>query len=151
MKRKAHARVVPQLEFLEPREAPSASPWLLETFNSISLGSLPGGWSQWSSSGTGAFGVISTTTANGTRDLAVSASTSGLTARAWVNSLVPADAQVSAMVYLNSLIPAEVFLRGTGLNTAVPNFYAVSVTRGLQVPFGGRLTCCSGSEPSVSM
>ena len=72
MKRKAPASVVPQLEFLEPRQAPSASPWLLETFNSIALGSLPGGWSQWSSSGTGAFGVISTSTANGMR-LAISA------------------------------------------------------------------------------
>ena len=37
------------------------------------------------------------------------------------------------MIYLNTLIPAQVFLRGTGLNTSAPSFYAVAVTRGLQV------------------
>src|SRR5262249_37352418 len=102
-------------------------------FNSTALGTLPSSWSQWSSSGTSAFSVISDPAVNSTRDLAVSASTSNLTARAWVNALVPADTEVSALVYLNSLIPAQAFLRGTGLNTSTPSFYAVSVTRGLQV------------------
>jgi hypothetical protein len=105
----------------------------METFNSTALGSLPAGWSQWSNSGTAAFSVVSNVTINGTRDLEVNAPTSNLSARAWVNSLVPADTEVGATIYLNSLIPAQVFLRGSGLNTSVPSFYAVSVTRGLQV------------------
>src|SRR6266849_920486 len=133
MKRKFSASIVPRLELLEPREAPSASPWLMESFNYTPLGKLPSGWSQWSSSGSNAFGVVSTTTANGIRDLAVNSSTSSLTARAWVNTLVPADTEASAMVYLNTLIPAQVFIRGTGLNSAYPNYYAVAVARGLQV------------------
>src|SRR5216684_2975661 len=133
MKRKPTRRVIPHLELLEPRESPSASPWLSETFNSTPLGKIPSNWSQWSSTGAAAFQVISTSTSMGTRDLAVSASTSDLAARAWVSSLVPADTTVSAAIYLNTLIPAQVFVRGTGLNTSTPNFYAVSVTRGLQV------------------
>jgi hypothetical protein len=69
----------------------------------------------------------------GIRDLAVSTSNAGLTARAWLDSLVPANTTVSANIYLNTLIPAQVFLRGSGLNTSSPDYYAVSVTRGLQI------------------
>jgi hypothetical protein len=43
------------------------------------------------------------------------------------------DLQVTAAVYLNSLIPAQVFARGTALESAAPSYYAVSLTRGLQV------------------
>jgi hypothetical protein len=50
-----------------------------------------------------------------------------------VDTLTPGDVQVSAAIYLNSLIPAQVFMRGTGLNTTTPNYYALSVTRGLQL------------------
>jgi hypothetical protein len=69
----------------------------------------------------------------GIRDLAVSTSNAGLTARAWLDSLVPANTTVSANIYLNTLIPAQVFLRGSGLNTSFPDYYAVSVTRGVQI------------------
>ena len=34
---------------------------------------------------------------------------------------------------VNSLIPAQVFARGTNLSGPAPSYYAVSVTRGLQV------------------
>ncbi len=122
-----------QLEALEPRKAPSASPWLVENFDSTSLGSLPWDWSQWSSSGYQAFRVGSDPTGSGGHDLAASASISNLTSRAWANTLTPADVQVSANVYVDSLIPAQVLLRGTGLNTATPIYYALSVTRGLQL------------------
>jgi hypothetical protein len=122
-----------QLEALESREAPSASPWLVENFDSTSLGSLPWGWSQWSSSGYQAFRVGSNPTVSGGHDLAASASISNLTSRAWTNTLAPADVQVSANIYLDSLSPAQVVLRGTGLNSATSTYYALSVTRGLQL------------------
>jgi hypothetical protein len=130
---KKKASIVPRLELLESREAPSASPWLVETFNSTPLGRIPSNWSQWSSTGAAAFQVISTSTSMGIRDLAVSTPTASLNARSWLNTLVPANTEVSAAIYLNTLIPAQVFLRGAGLNTSSPSFYAVSVTRGLQV------------------
>src|SRR5262245_13912131 len=116
MKRKLASRMLPRLESLELWMAPSASPWLNETFNSTLLGKIPTSESQSSSTGAAAFGVISTSTTMGIRDLAVNTSTSALAARDWVTTLVPADTQVSANIYLNTLIPAQVFLRGTGLN-----------------------------------
>jgi hypothetical protein len=131
MKTKARTTVIPCLEVLEPRQAPSTSPWLVQTFDGTPLGHLPAGWSQWSNSGAAAFSVVSEV--GGTRDLAANASTSTLSARTWVNTLPPVDVEASVNIYLNSLIPAEVLVRGSNLNTAVPTFYAVAVTRGLQV------------------
>src|SRR5206468_11278997 len=45
----------------------------------------------------------------------------------------PADVQVGAAVYLNSLIPAQLLARGTNLNTAAPTYYALALTRGLNL------------------
>src|SRR5947199_32198 len=45
----------------------------------------------------------------------------------------PADVEVTAAVQLNSLIPAQVLARGSGLNTATPTYYALSLTRGLDL------------------
>ena len=39
---------------------------------------------------------------------------------------------MSAAVYLDTLIPAEVFARGSGLSTATPSYYALSIDRGFQ-------------------
>ncbi|HEY7423861.1 MAG TPA: Ig-like domain-containing protein [Gemmataceae bacterium] len=124
-------RVFLRLEELELRLAPAAS---LETFDTTPPGALPAGWSQWSSSGVNAFAVSSSVALSTPNSLAVSSPMgSGLNARSWINTVQPADMQVSAAVYLNSPIPAEILARGTGLNTNVPSYYAVSVTQGLDL------------------
>jgi hypothetical protein len=118
---------------LEPRLAPSASPAGTETFDTTSAGSIPPGWSQWSSNGTVAFAVSASRSLSAPNGLAVSSGIiSSLAARSWVNAVAPADLQVSAAVYLDSLIPAHVFARGSGLGTATPTYYAVSIARGFQ-------------------
>src|SRR5579875_1189264 len=126
--------IVLQVEELEPRLAPTASLGILESFDTISLGSLPVNWSQWSSTGTNAFAVTSTQSLSPPNSLAISSPTiSGMNARAWLNTPQPANEMVSAAVYLNSLIPVEIFDRGSNLNTATPSYYAVAVTRGLDL------------------
>jgi hypothetical protein len=108
----------------------SAAPLFQENFNKTPNGQLPAGWYEWESEGSlGASAAKALSPRNG-----LAATTGGGdTARAWMNASAPADAQVSAAVFLNSLAPAEVLLRGSGLNTASPSYYAVSVTRGLEV------------------
>ena len=122
-----------RLEELEPRLAPTASLGIEESFDTTAPGSLPAGWSQWSSNGTNAFAVSSTQSLTPPNSLAISSSTSGLNARSWINTAQPANEDVSAAVYLNSLIPIEILDRGSNLNTTTPNYYAVSVSRGLDL------------------
>lgn len=120
------------LEALETREAPCASLGTEQSFDTTATGSLPTGWSQWSSNaGTNAFAVSSAQSLSSPNSLAVSSPTaSGLNARAWVNTAQSANEEVNADVYLNSSIPAEIIARGSGLNTTTPSYYAVSVTQG---------------------
>ncbi len=136
MKSIERVRPVPLwLEELEPRLAPAASLGTLQSFDTTTPGNLPAGWSQWSSAtGTNAFAVSSSQSLSPPNSLAVSSpAISGLNARAWVNTAQPANVEVSSDVYMNSLIPVEVLARGTGLNTTTPSYYAVAVTRGLDV------------------
>jgi hypothetical protein len=114
---------------LEPRLAPSAG---LETFDTTPVGSLPSGWSQWSGNGSAAFAVSAARSLSAPNGLAVSAGISTLAARSWLNGAGSADVQVGAAVYLDTLIPAQLIARGTGLGTAAPSYYALSLTRGLQ-------------------
>jgi hypothetical protein len=122
------------LEELEPRLAPTASLGTEESFDTTTPGSLPSGWSQWSSTGAAAFAVSSTQSLSPPNALAISSPTlSTLNARAWVNTPQPANEEVSAAVYLNSLIPVEILDRGSNLDTNTPTYYAVSITRGLDL------------------
>jgi hypothetical protein len=125
----------PRLETLEPREAPCASLGTLESFDTTAVGSMPAGWSQWSSvTGTNAFAVSSAESLSPPNSLAISSpTTSGLNARAWVNTAQPANEEVNAAVYLNSPIPVEILARGNNLDTTTPSYYAVSITRGLDL------------------
>ncbi|HMF12889.1 MAG TPA: Ig-like domain-containing protein, partial [Gemmataceae bacterium] len=58
---------------------------------------------------------------------------SGNNARAWISDTLPADLEVTASVLVNNLIPSEVFVRGHGLDTATPTYYAATLTRGLNL------------------
>jgi hypothetical protein len=123
-----------RLEELEPRLAPTSNLGTLETFDTTAPGTLPAGWSQWSSTGANAFAVSSAQSLDPPNSLAVSSPTaSGMNARAWINASQPANEEVGAAVYLNSSIPVEILARGTNLNTTTPSYYAVSVTQGLDL------------------
>jgi hypothetical protein len=122
------------LERLEGREVPAvtASPWTLETFDQTAPGALPAGWQLHSSDG-GADIAASAARALGS-DAGFRADGSSVNeARAWSPVVLPADAQVTADIYLDSLVPAQVITRGRALDTSAPSYYAVSVTRGMQV------------------
>jgi hypothetical protein len=120
------------VEGLEDRSLPSSAPLLIEPFQAAGSSGLPNGWYQWSSNHSPGFAVDRT---SGLGDLGLLTATapSGVTTRAWVASPFPADVETSAAVYLNSLVPAQLFVRGKHLDTASPTYYAVSITRGLQV------------------
>ncbi len=96
-------------------------------------GGFPAGWSGWTSKATGlTFGASSARALSAPHGLAV-AGDSSVAGRVWANQVLPADVQAGAAVYLDSLIPAQVFVRGTKLNTAAPSYYALTVTRGLEI------------------
>jgi hypothetical protein len=122
-----------RLEALETRLAPSGTPWLSETFDTTTVGNLPAGWSQWESGPAATVGVTAGTGVGNSAGLDVAATFSQSAAHAWYNQAASADVQVTAAVFLNSLIPAQVVARGSGLDTATPTYYALSVTRGLDL------------------
>ncbi|HJT77911.1 MAG TPA: hypothetical protein VJ739_11980, partial [Gemmataceae bacterium] len=135
------SRVRPRLEQLESRELLSAG--VSESFDGTALGSLPAGWSQWGSFGGTPFAVSSAASISQPNALAVTGG-SQVSARAWYGTVQPADVQVSAAVDLTTIIPAQLIARGSALNTATPTYYALAVTRGLQLQLlrvaGGQVT-----------
>jgi hypothetical protein len=124
------SRALPLVEALERRDAPSASPWLTESFDTTPAGSIPAGWAR---SGSASFAVSAARALSPANGLATSATSATATARTWLQAALPADVQVSAALYLDSPVPGQVFARGSGLDTAAPNYYAVAITRGMQV------------------
>ncbi|MCE9532010.1 MAG: hypothetical protein K8T89_12925 [Planctomycetes bacterium] len=119
------------VERLEERETPSAAPWAIESFDQLVAPSLPAAWTQWSSAGN-TFSTSTAKAASGPNTLVTNAA-STVTSRFWRNDAVGADFGVQANVFTDSLIPVQVFARGRDLATATPDYYAVSITRGLQV------------------
>jgi hypothetical protein len=103
---------------------------LRQTFDTTPGGSIPGNWSQWSDEGP--FDVSAARALTPGHSLAAE-SVRGQASRAWRNEPAPADAVVKTAVLADSLVPARLFLRGRGLNTAAPTYYAAVVTRGLDV------------------
>jgi hypothetical protein len=120
------------IEELELRLMPSSVPLLQQTFDASPTGSLPSGWSQWSSSGSRSFEVSSARALAGPNGLA-SSGASNVAARAWAATWEPADVQASAAVFVDGLTPAQLLVRGSNLNSATPSYYALSVGRGMYV------------------
>ncbi len=127
-------RNIPRLscERLEPREVPSASMWIEETFDQTAPNTIPIGWSQWSNNGGPSFAVTSSRSNAGPHGIAANGR-SNTTARTWLQTPIPNDFAVSVNVFLDSLQPLQLFARGSNLDSATPTYYAVSVTRGLNV------------------
>ncbi len=107
-----------------------------ERFDNDAAGSIPDGWAK--AVGPGGSALV-------TRDqLFQITGPSKSDTRAWIGRVFPADLQVSSSLYADSLVPARLMLRGQHLGTAYSSYYAVSVTRGLNVQIvkvvGGRET-----------
>jgi hypothetical protein len=109
---------------------PVASKTLDFPFSVAKAGDLPSGWVQWSNQAPAA--VSLNPSPSFARTLQFQAGSSN-NARAWISDNLAADLEVSASTLVSSLIPADVFVRGHGLDTSTPTYYAASVTRGLDV------------------
>src|SRR5262249_26265623 len=120
------------VEELEGRYAPTTAPWTLETFENLGNNASPAGWVRWTGSGGGTF-ASAVGSGLGSDTGFVSNGTSIDASRAWMSTPFDADVQVRAALQVNSLVPGQVFVRGQNLNTDKPNYYAVSVTRGMEV------------------
>ena len=102
---------------------------LQESFDSTPPGSLPAGWSQWSS-GAASFAVSTAQPESGPAGLA-SSGASNVTARGWLATSQPADVQASADVFVNALTGTQVLVRGSNLSSDSPTYYALTIRRGL--------------------
>jgi hypothetical protein len=119
------------LERLEDRRLPSGTP-LSESFDTTSIGQLPAGWAQWSSSGKPVFATSGLTAVSPTHSLAAGTSANWVTASAWNLTQETADVEVSASLYANNTMPVALVARASGLNTSTPTYYGVQVLSGLQ-------------------
>lgn len=102
-----------------------------ESFGQPIPGGLPAGWQQWSPDGASMWISTSNTLTQGAALTTSSSAPGGVTT--WLNSLEPADVNVSATVYLQSLAPAEIIGRGQNLGTNQATYYAATITRGVDV------------------
>ena len=108
-------------------------PGVRENFDSTALNTLPAGWAQWSNNGAPTFAVTNQSSNSPANALASTSTSSQTDARVWVNSVLPADMQISASINLTSLVPGRLFARGQNIDSTTPTYYALQVTRGLQV------------------
>ncbi len=118
------------LESLEDRLAPSGTP-LSESFNTVGLGQLPAGWTQWSNNGFAAFGVSDQKALSAPRSLSSSTNALWVTARTWNTTPMPADVQVSAAVFADNFVPLQLIARGSNLDTGTPTYYGLAITSGI--------------------
>jgi len=125
-------RIRLNLEQLEERETPSASALLGESFDQLAAPALPADWSQWSNTSNALYSTSAARSTSGANSL-ISNGPSNASGRFWKYDAVSAAGTVQANVLLDSLIPVQLLARGRDLNSATPDYYAVSITRGLQV------------------
>src|SRR5690348_7241512 len=121
------------LEALEPREMPTAAPWVVETFQKAATNGLPTGWSQWATDPSASFQVNPTAAGLGDQGKLVSTANTTSAGRAWLSAPFAADVETSAAVYLNTAVPVQILVRGTNLGTTTPSYYAGTVSRGAEV------------------
>ena len=123
-----------QLEQLEERNLLSSTIYSLQNFDQAAPPNLPAGWTQWTSSQSNTFVTTGANSLSGDNSL-LSSTLSNVSGRAWETTALGAGFGVEAGVFVNSLIPIEFFTNGQNLASTAPTFYAVEVTRGLDVAF----------------
>jgi hypothetical protein len=116
---------------------------------------LPSGWQQWSSDGKNNYFAVAAapdsshflSAPNVLKSTSVGRT---VTAQVWDANESPANAQVSAGLYLTTPMPAvQVIARGTGLGTATPNYYGLSVTTNNTGPVVTLLRVNNGGSPQT--
>ena len=112
-----------RLETLELRDVPAAA-LFGETLDGVPSSALPATWDQWSSDAVSEFRT--------TADQLTTTGRSTTASRAWVTTPAGADVTVEATVVADSLAPAGVFVRGAGLGSDSPTYYAATVVRGVE-------------------
>jgi hypothetical protein len=122
--------------------SPGQGKALLFNFDTNRLGSLPTGWTGWTSDG-GAF-LVTAQTPPSVRNALSSTGASDSAARAWYTGQSYGDMLFNGSIYVDSLVPAQLIARGQNLSSNRPSYYAVSITRGMQVQLlkvvGGQTT-----------
>jgi hypothetical protein len=103
-----------------------------EDFDTTPAGAVPADWQTWTGGAPGSI-VVRPGRAQSSPNGFTSSGGSATAARGWATADLPADVDASASVFLDTLIPARVFVRGVGLDTTSPTYYAAEVTRGLAV------------------
>ena len=113
--------------------APAATTVDEEQFNGNLTRGIPSGWASYTNIQGETFQVSSSNPSlTGSNVIGVTGDP-GLVARAWYNSSLPTNVQVSSGLLLNSLMPSQLFARGQNLDTDSPDYYAVSMTRGATI------------------
>jgi hypothetical protein len=114
-----------------PTAPPTNTTTITQRFDQSPVGALPTGWQSYTTSG-GTAAVQSGSTLSAPNQLVLSAP-SGQTTRAWMSDAVGPNVEISAAVFLDTLHGAQIIGRGSNLNSAAPTFYAVEITRGLNL------------------
>lgn len=109
-----------------------APPGVNESFDTTRPNPLPGNWQSWASDGAKRVSVGGDRFLSSDSGLGITG-TSVTSARAWLGSVITADAAADVAVYVDNLTPSGVFARGANLNTSTPSYYSLTLTRGLTV------------------
>jgi hypothetical protein len=107
-------------------------PGEFENFDRLQDGQLPSNWYSYISGASGSWGASSSLASSLPRSIASSGGSTTI-AVAGPNTVWPANVMASALIFANSLIPARVWVRGLGLDTAAPSYYAAQLRRGVEV------------------
>jgi len=112
---------------------PSVGSWWVEPFQRTGPAGLPSGWAQWNNASTPLFAIDQAGQGLGGQGRLISSAASWNSSRAWLNTTFSSNIEASAAVYLTSAAPVQLLVRGSGLGTNTPTFYAASVVRGTEV------------------
>ncbi|VTR96854.1 Ig-like domain-containing protein [Tuwongella immobilis] len=107
----------------------------VENFDSDPLGQVPSDWRSFNSSSTtgNGFRVDGSGTATSGGQTLISTGRSNETSRAWLDASQSPNVEISSALFLDSLLPAQMIVRGQGLDTNAPTYYAATLTRGLNL------------------
>ena len=128
---RSRSRMRLNLEALEERELLSSA--FIEGFRTVAGSGLPGGWTEWSNEPGRTFQVEPSAPGYADPGELTSVGRSSTMARTWVNSTFTTDVETRVAIHLTSLVPVELIVRGEGLETSSPTYYAVTILRGLRV------------------
>lgn len=123
-----------RIDPLESRDLPN-SVWLTDGFDrGPANGTIPAGWTQWSSGALSSlpFSVTGAAAWSGPSGIA---SPQAVDARAWLPTEIPADYSAAVAVRIDGSSGAGVFVRGVALDSKSPSYLAATVRPGGGIEF----------------